>query len=286
MDIIKYTDDEIEKNLALLENHLKQSPAGDEIFCEECINKHLILLEGLAEEGMTAGGDSEKYQRVNDFVTKIKGQDYQKKGIELANKSRQLRKSLSICPTCTLAKDLNNPLNYNDYTHNSRHISGDTQLNGNTKEMAKVSFKDLGMYNVGQFAGEGVKYLIETKLAAQEPYASLGGGVVLQVLPMVVKLPPFLQKLFLVAGSNVLASGVIKLVKGVTAPVPTVRAGALRANVTSGNPVGKYTGRPNGRVFGGQVTASNIPTQYARAGILSGAQAFESPEHADLIRVD
>ena len=38
MDIVLYTDNEIRKNLALLENHLKQSPFSDEVFCEECIN--------------------------------------------------------------------------------------------------------------------------------------------------------------------------------------------------------------------------------------------------------
>jgi len=42
----------------------------------------------------------------------------------------------------------------------------------------------------------------------------------------------------------------------------------------------------NTRKFNGLVTAQNIPTQYARAGIGATAQAFSSPEHADLIRVD
>ena len=92
----------------------------------------------------------------------------------------------------------------------------------------------------------------------------------------------------MVAGSNLLAYGVVKALKG-TPAVVAARAGVVRANgavaSASGNP-GKFTGRPNGRTFAGPVTATNIPTQYARSGILAGAQAFESPEHADLIRVD
>ena len=80
-----------------------------------------------------------------------------------------------------------------------------------------------------------------------------------------------------------LANGVVKLIKGAVAPTVAMR---VAAPVAQGNMVGKFTGQPNGRVFGGRITASNIPTQYARAGILSGAQAFEAPEHADLIRVD
>ena len=101
------------------------------------------------------------------------------------------------------------------------------------------------------------------------------------------KIPKGIKTMLMVAGSNLLAAEIIKMIKGTTSTVRTVGAGIVRANSgNNSNPVGKFTGRPNGRVFGGQVTATNIPTQYARAGILGGAQAFEAPEHADLIRVD
>jgi hypothetical protein len=40
-----YTVDEIKKNLLLLENHGKNNP------CPECMKKHLMLVEGLSEEG-------------------------------------------------------------------------------------------------------------------------------------------------------------------------------------------------------------------------------------------
>lgn len=99
MDIIEYTDNEIRKNLALLENHLKQAPFSAKLFCEECINKHLILIEGLAEEGMTAciDCDAKKYGAVINFVSSFIGKDYQKDGIELAKQTRRVRKNFIPC---------------------------------------------------------------------------------------------------------------------------------------------------------------------------------------------
>lgn len=99
MDIVKYTDNEIRKNLALLENHLKQSPFSDEFFCNECINKHILLLEGLAEEGLTACTtcDIAKYKSLLNFLDQIKDKDYTKQGIEIATSSRELRKIFVPC---------------------------------------------------------------------------------------------------------------------------------------------------------------------------------------------
>ncbi|GAG99752.1 unnamed protein product [marine sediment metagenome] len=53
-----------------------------------------------------------------------------------------------------------------------------------------------------------------------------------------------------------------------------------------GGKAAAYAPVAGGPVFGGRVTATGIPTQYTRASVLAGAQAYESPEHADLIRVD
>ncbi len=99
MDIIEYTNNEIRKNLALLETHLKQAPFSDKLFCEECINKHILVLEGLAEEGLTAciDCDPEKYEIVIKFLEQIKDKDYQKQGIEFAKQIRRLRKKFIPC---------------------------------------------------------------------------------------------------------------------------------------------------------------------------------------------
>lgn len=288
MNIAEYTDNEINKNLALLENHFKQSPSGDDIFCKDCINKHLILLEGLAEEGMTSGGDSKKYQKVYDFATGTKGKDYKSRGIEFANDARQLRKSLSHCSECEkklnpkkieaikqVTKDLNNPSTFNN------------QLNKTNKKMVE-KFTELGVMNAGQFAAEGVRYLVETKFPANEKYITIGGGIALQALAVFAKLPEMVEKLLVVTGSNLLAGGVVKLIKGGTTPVVSARVVASQSAGVGGYAGKSFSYAPSfgGPTFAGRVTAENIPTRYARAGILSGAQAFESPEHADLIRVD
>ena len=99
MDIIEYTNDEIRKNLALLEIHLKQAPFGDELFCEECCDKHILILEGLAEEGLTAciDCDTEKFGVLLKFLNQIRDQDYQKEGIEFAKQVRRLRKNFVPC---------------------------------------------------------------------------------------------------------------------------------------------------------------------------------------------
>lgn len=99
MDIVEYTDNEIKKNLALLETHLKQAPFSDKLFCEECINKHILILEGLAEEGIIVceGCDIDNYRNLIEFLNIIKKSDFQKRGLELAKLSRRLRKEFIAC---------------------------------------------------------------------------------------------------------------------------------------------------------------------------------------------
>ena len=99
MDIVEYTDNEIRKNLALLETHLKQAPFSDKLFCEECINKHILILEGLAEEGITSclDCDPKKYGILLKFLEQIKEKDYQKNGVDFAKQTRRLRKNFIPC---------------------------------------------------------------------------------------------------------------------------------------------------------------------------------------------
>jgi len=57
----EYTLEELGKQLALLENHFKQfGTLGDEAFCLDCLYKHLLTIEGLAEEGMSFTNDEEE----------------------------------------------------------------------------------------------------------------------------------------------------------------------------------------------------------------------------------
>ena len=292
-DPLSYTYDGLERELNLLEIHLKEAPKGDINFCQDCIDKHISTSRGFALEGpgfTNNEGEQEKFLAVEKKLREIKGKNYKKDGVKLSQEVRNIRKSLSTCSTCSLSKDLNNPDTFNNDTHTSSRISDYDQLNGEHKEM-KAELMQLGMMGAGQFAAEGVKYLAETQFAAQEQYVTIGGGAGLMLLPLFVKkLPSWVKTLSMVAGSNLLASGVVKLIKGTT-PIVVAKAGMAKANNNAG--LGGYAGKSfsqtpsfGGPTFAGKVTAQNIPSQYARAGILSGAQAFESPEHADLIRVD
>ena len=136
-------------------------------------------MEGLSEEGMNAGGDIEKYKKVYGFVKGIKNKNFKRKGINLSDKARQIRKNYfsKECPTCKInsPKDLNNPQTYDNYIHNSKsHINDYDQLNGENNKMPKINLMELGMYNAGQFAAEGVRYLSETQFPAQAKWVNLG----------------------------------------------------------------------------------------------------------------
>ena len=289
-DPLNYTYDGIERELNLLEIHLKEAPEGDEAFCKDCIDKHISTARGFALEGPGFTEDKEEQERFLDVEKKlreIKDGDYKKNGIEYSQKIRELRKYLiEECPNCKtiskkdiedLSKDLNTSTTFNNY------------LNENPKKM--VTYTELGMMNAGQFAAEGVRYFTESSvtIAPYEKYITIGGGIGLQALALFVKMPKALKTISIVAGSNLLANGVVKLIKGATAPAVALRAANPGNAVNLGGYAGKaysYAPVSGGPTFAGKVTARNIPTQYARAGILSGAQAFEAPEHADLIRVD
>lgn len=107
MDIVEYTHNEIKKNLALLETHLKQAPY-DKDFCDECIQKHTLILEGLAEEGITAceDCDNKKYKILFEFLNIIKQEaDFKKNGIDLAKICRRIRKDFVACDEETGMKD-------------------------------------------------------------------------------------------------------------------------------------------------------------------------------------
>ena len=77
----------------------------------------------------------------------------------------------------------------------------------------------------------------------------------------------------------------------VTARIPA-RASFARPQIASKNSLiqqyGKFSQQRNGRTFGGIVTAENIPSQYARSGILArpSSQIPSDPAHFDLVRVD
>ncbi|MBA7709317.1 hypothetical protein ES703_118231 [subsurface metagenome] len=68
----------------------------------------------------------------------------------------------------------------------------------------------------------------------------------------------------------------------IVSPVAPVVARARAPMQARARPVNRTN--TNARQFNGRVTATNIPTQYARAGIGATQQGWG--QHADLIRVD
>ncbi len=307
-DPLSYTYDGLERELNLLEIHLKEAPEGDEAFCEDCISKHIQTSRGFALEGPGFTKDKEEQKRFLEAekqLREIKGKDYKKHGVEFAQKVRQIRKSLiDECTNCkTLSKDeiknlsksLNTQDTFNILADDNTHNNSNAELNINQDKMGKIDFKQLAFMSAGQFAAEGGKYLAETYPTTEpgkwDKYITIGGGLALAILPSFIKLPSTFKSISMVAGTNLLASGVVKMIREKTAVGVRAPARAVRMNANPG--VGGYAGKTaayaptfGGPTFAGKVTAQNIPTQYARAGILSGAQAFEAPEHADLIRVD
>lgn len=300
-DPLQYTYDGLERELNLLEIHLKEAPEGDESFCQDCIDKHISTIRGYALEGpgFTENKKEQKnFLKIEKQIREIKDQNYKEKGVEFSQKVRELRKSLiESCPNCktlskdeieNLTKDLNNKETFNILSEENHTHNSEVELNKNLNE--KMKYVELGYMNAGQFVAEGVRYLAETQasLVPYEKYVTIGGGIALQALGLFVKkLPPVVKTIAIVAGSNLLANGVVKMIKTGIAPVTAVAVKTNAANM-GGYPGKAFSYAPafGGPTFAGRVTAKNIPTQYTRAGILSGAQAFEAPEHADLIRVD
>lgn len=306
---LEYNKDNIFKNLIQCEDHLKNlSEPG----FNQCALKHLLFTEGELEEAVTHSliVAPEKHDNYKALVSKVRhirkeiqkgNADPKKTSMQVRNLRRDFEKfnrdfDTAECKACgdtikNATKHLNTNLPFNDYIHNSSPIKDYNQLNGENENMVKYS--TLMYMNAGQFAAEGLKYVAETYPSTEpgkfDKYVTIGGGILLQALPLFVKMPETLKSVSMVTGSNLLAGGVVKMVKGATSPAVVMgpRASLNATPVAAGNAaVGKFTGRPNGRVFGGRVTASNVPTQYARAGIMADSQAFGDPAHADMIRID
>jgi hypothetical protein len=92
---------EIAKQALLLEDHLF-NPSK---FCEDCIQKHLLTIEALAEEAISLDAWDEYSDlhrmiadRARDFMERFKGET-----LAVAQEVRELRKG--IVPTCALIPD-------------------------------------------------------------------------------------------------------------------------------------------------------------------------------------
>jgi hypothetical protein len=205
-----YTLNELEKNLALAELHLKQFSEKTKYFCLDCLRKHLIIIEGLAEEGINFTEDEtekKKFSKIAEFVKLVKpklSSIDEAVAFDLADKLRIIRKSL--CKVCSEpeAKALN--------TEKQNNIRG-----------IKMEMRQIGWVTGSQFLARGVQEAeayfpgevvsgVKTKTAIN----IVGGiGAVLAALwrgtPETFKLP------LVVIGSKLLVDEIVDLAKTTTA---------------------------------------------------------------------
>jgi hypothetical protein len=239
MDFLKYTEDEIIKNLALTETHLKQAASGvDELFCKDCINKHLFSISGLADEGLGFTEDENKiklFEETAKIADDIREKDYTEEGIELASELRDLRKKFTAknCSKCNIISNSMMHDKKGEMNLLPKHLNTNSALdyyNLNKLEengkMAKIfSMKEVSAIGVGQFVGQGFVFLAEmadkgkvvskdTMWKLPSTYIGLAGGLVLPYVGMRNMLKnKAVSTACVIGGTNMLATEVVKLLK-------------------------------------------------------------------------
>jgi predicted transcriptional regulator len=103
MDALQYTRSELEKELVLLEKHLKQYPYMKQDFCIDCALKHFTAIEGLSEEGVGfAKSEEEKkfFIRVADWAKKWRSNlpKSDEEAVRAAEEARTMRKDVILSP--------------------------------------------------------------------------------------------------------------------------------------------------------------------------------------------
>lgn len=228
-----YTQDELLKQVNLLEIHLKQSKI-DPDFCNDCVNKHLFSIRGLIDEqeGFANNeNERENLEEMGEFFTELqKKKDFKENGPDYANEVRKYRKMLIYgkkdCPSCDRKqKNLNSKSDYDD---------SDTLFNerGESKMAGKKDMMEIGVINAASFVGAGAVYAGRKMDAsalkkAQETtpgtlglswkkkpstYIGLGGGLGLQLVGLFAVKDGIIRTALVVAGSYLLATSVISII--------------------------------------------------------------------------
>jgi len=77
MELLIYTNQQIEKHAALLEDHLLYVEInGMDGMCYQCVWGHLLKLEGYCEEALKFSQDSKKYLDILQIIRYIRGAVY------------------------------------------------------------------------------------------------------------------------------------------------------------------------------------------------------------------
>jgi hypothetical protein len=114
MDVLQYTRSELEKELVLLEKHLKQYPYMKRDFCTDCFLKHMTAIEGLSEEGVgfaRSEGERSFFSKVaawaEGYRRKLPNSD--EDAAKAAVEARTMRKDVILSPLLSRMRSTPNP---------------------------------------------------------------------------------------------------------------------------------------------------------------------------------
>ena len=224
-DAYTYTLNELEKNLALAEVHAKQFET-DPFFCSDCLRKHFILIEGLADEGINFTdniSEKMKFQKISQIMKLFKSKlpEINKDvAYEMADKLRIIRKSLHSSPIILeiiasnpTEKDLNSP--------NSKY-----NIKGESKRGIIMEIKQLGIVTGSQFVGRGIQEAeayVPGEIVPGVSYATVinvVGGLGAMLATLWGRTPESFKLPLAVVGSKLLADEIVNQAKKMTAAAP------------------------------------------------------------------
>lgn len=187
MDVLQYTRSELEKELVLLEKHLKQYPYMKREFCADCILKHMTAIEGLSEEGVGFARSGEE----KAFFTKVASwaELYRRKlpnsdedAAKAAVEARTMRKDVILSPLLSRMRSTGNPIERPEYTEKA--LSFLSKPKGEENRMAALSGMEAATLVLsGLGAKLGDRALVELDKTTAPPmgitlkkWGDVGGG--------------------------------------------------------------------------------------------------------------
>ena len=216
-----YTVNELEKNLALAEIHAKQF-GSDPLFCSDCLRKHFIIIEGLAEEAVNFTNNvSEKgyFSKVAELMRVFKAKVPELDGGSALVMSEGIRKIRKVLNAPAIAKEIYTaaPKPQSEPAEEYLNTPADNLIiSERGKSMDK---KQLGTIVASQFVGRGVQEAVAYydrpvfSTVTLSNVVGIGGGLLGSVLSLMGKVPGEFDLAVAVVSSKLLADEVVKVAK-------------------------------------------------------------------------
>jgi hypothetical protein len=257
-DAYAYTSNELEKNLALAEVHAKQF-GEDPYFCKDCLRKHFIVIEGLADEGINFTDDNSekiKFQKISQIMSNFKsnlGYLTKENAFLMADGLRKIRKGL-YAPALVMS----NPKIVKDLNTQSDKVSI-TRTNGVN---IMVELKKIGVLLGSQFMGYGVKeagtYVDTLMGKAASPsfekpstWIDIGGGLAMALIPQFVGVGDTIKLILTVIGTQRIADKTIQLAKEYMVTPPARYGGGMAVPIRLGGSPARSVSMPISAPFNG-----------------------------------